>query len=37
MAVYCTNLLVTIFNLYLVPAIYPVSTVYKDKVLINTL
>ena len=36
-AVYCINLPVTIPNLYLVPAIYLISIIYKDKALTNTL
>ena len=36
-AVYCINLLVTIFNFYLIPVLYPVSTIYKDKAIINIL
>jgi len=36
-AVYHTNPLVTTPNLYLVPALYLVSTTYKDKVTTNIL
>ena len=36
-AIYYINLLVTIFNLYLIPVLYPVSTTYKDKAITNTL
>ena len=36
-AVYHTNFLVTIPNLYLVLALYLVSTTYKNKALTNTL
>ena len=36
-AVYYTNLLVAITNLYLVLALYLVSTTYKNKALTNTL
>ena len=36
-AVYYINFLVTVFNLYLIPALYPVSTTYKDEVIINIL
>ena len=36
-AVYYINFLVTISDLYLIPVLYPVSTIYKDKAIINTL
>jgi len=36
-AVYRTNPLVTIPNLYLAPALYLISTTYKDKVTTNVL
>ena len=36
-AIYHTNLLVTIPNLYLVPALYLVSTTYKSKATTNVL
>jgi len=36
-AVYYTNSLVTILNLYLVPAPYLASTTYRDKVITNVL
>ena len=36
-AVYHTNLLVIVPNLYLVLALYLVSTTYKDKVITNIL
>ena len=36
-AVYCIDFLVTVFNLYLIPVLYLVSTTYKDKVIINIL
>ena len=36
-AVYRTNLLVTVPNLYLVLALYLVSTIYKDKALTDAL
>ena len=36
-AIYYTNLLVTIPNLYLVLALYLVSTTYKNKALTNAL
>ena len=36
-AVYYINLLVIIFNLYLILALYPVSTTYKDEAIINIL
>ena len=36
-AIYCINLSVTIFNLYLILVLYLVSTTYKDKATINIL
>jgi len=36
-AVYSTNLLVTVPNLYLVLALYLVSTTYKDKAITDIL
>jgi len=36
-AVYCTDLLATNPNYYLVPTYYLVSTTYKDKAITNTL
>jgi hypothetical protein len=36
-AVYCIDFLVTVFNLYLTLVLYPVSTIYKDKAIINIL
>ena len=36
-AVYHTNLLVTVPNLYLVLALYLVNTTYKDKAITNVL
>ena len=36
-AAYRINLLVTVPNLYLVPALYLVNTTYKDKVITNIL
>jgi len=36
-AVHHTNPLVTVPNLYLVPALYLVSTTYKNKVITNVL
>ena len=35
--VYRINLLVTIFNFYLIPVLYLVNTTYKDEVIINIL
>ena len=36
-AVYCINLLVTVFNLYLIPVLHLVSTTYEDKAITNIL
>ena len=36
-AVYCINFLVTIFNFYLTPVPYLVSTTYEDKAITNIL
>ena len=36
-AVYYINLLVTVFNFYLIPVPYLVSTTYKDKAITNIL
>jgi hypothetical protein len=36
-AIYYINLPVTIFDFYLIPVLYPVSTTYKDKAIINIL
>ena len=36
-AVYYIDFLVTIFNFYLIPVLYPVSTTYEDKAIINIL
>ena len=36
-AVYCINLPVTIFNFYLILALRPISTTYKDEVITNIL
>ena len=36
-AVYYINLLVTIFDFYLILVLYSVSTTYKDKAITNTL
>ena len=36
-AIYCINLLVTISDFYLIPVLYLVSTIYKDKAIINIL
>ena len=36
-AVYCINFLVTVFNLYLIPVLYLISTTYKDKATTNIL
>ena len=36
-AVYYIDFLVTVFNFYLIPVLYLVSTTYKDKVIINIL
>ena len=36
-AIYYTDPLVTVPNLYLVPALYLVSTTYKDEVITNVL
>jgi hypothetical protein len=36
-AIYYINLLVTIFDLYLTPVLYPVSTTYEDEAIINIL
>ena len=36
-AVYCIDLLVTVFDLYLIPVPHPVSTTYEDKAITNIL
>ena len=36
-AIYCIDFPVTIFNFYLIPVLYPVSTIYKDKAITNIL
>ena len=36
-AIHHINLLVTVFNLYLILVLYPVSIIYKDKAIINIL
>ena len=36
-AIYYINLLVTVSNFYLIIVLYPVSTTYKDKAIINIL
>ena len=36
-AIYCINLLVTVFNFYLIPVLCPVSTTYKDEAITNIL
>ena len=36
-AIYCINLLVTIFDFYLILVLYLISTTYKDKAIINIL
>ena len=36
-AIYCINLPVTVFNFYLIPVLYLVSTTYKDKAITNIL
>ena len=36
-AVYRINLLVTVFNLYLILVLFPVSTTYKDEAITNIL
>ena len=36
-AIHYINFLVTVFNLYLIPVLYPVSTTYKDEVITNIL
>ena len=35
-AIYCINLLVTVFNFYLIP-VPPVNTTYEDEAIINIL
>ena len=36
-AIYYINFLVTVFDFYLTPVPYPVSTIYKDKAITNIL
>ena len=36
-AAYCINFLVTISDFYLIPVLYLVSTIYKDKAITNIL
>ena len=36
-AIYCIDFLVTVFNLYLTPVLYPVSTTYENKAITNIL
>ena len=36
-AIYCINFLVTVPNFYLILVLYLVSTIYKDKAIINIL
>ena len=36
-AVYYINFLVTVFNFYLIPVLYLVSTTYEDEAIINIL
>ena len=36
-AIYCINFLVTVPDLYLIPALYLVSTTYEDEAIINIL
>ena len=36
-AIYCINLLVTVFNFYLIPVPHLVSITYEDKAIINIL
>ena len=35
--IYCINLLVTVFNFYLILVLFSVSMTYKDKAIINIL
>ena len=36
-AVYYINFLIIVFNSYLIPVLYLVSTIYKNKAIINIL
>ena len=36
-AVYCIDFLVTVFDFYLIPVLYLISTTYKDKAITNIL
>ena len=36
-AIYYINFLVTVFNFYLIPVLYLISTTYKDKAITNIL